>query len=145
MLEYALTNYFASDTVLMSYLYSTFSIYISQAPTTAKMPWMIVSAGGGSRNRITKNRIEDINTVRIVVDFPATQADSIRGRNAIERAKYLVENYRGDMGNNANTSHNAYDVYITCTAIEDIPGSSGTYRYQFSAKIRSIETVTRPV
>jgi len=145
MLEYALTNYLTSDTTLVSYFYSNKSIYITQAPTKAVMPWLILLNIGGSRDQISKTRVEENSTVRIAVDFPATEVDMKKGRLAIERAKYLLEHYRGDMGSSTIDSHNAYDVYIICSAVEDVGGISGTYRYQFTARIRSIEGVISPV
>lgn len=143
MLEYALTDYLYNDSVLKTYF--TNPIYITQVPTSAVMPWLILMPSGGTRTRISRTKLEDINTVRVIVDFPATESDMIKGRNAIERVKYLLENYRGNMGTETTDSHNAYDVFISCSAIEDIPGSSGTYRYQFTAKVRSIEDVVSPV
>jgi len=143
MLEYALTDYLYNDSVLKTYF--TNPIYITQAPTSAVMPWLILMPSGGTRTRISRTKLEDINTVRVIADFPATESDMIKGRNAIERVKYLLENYRGNMGTETMDSHNAYDVFISCSAIEDIPGSSGTYRYQFTAKVRSIEDVVSPV
>lgn len=145
MLEYALTAYLCADSTLVSFFASSSSIYVTQPPTSGIMPWLVILPMGGTRTQICKTKIEDVNTVRIYVDFPATQVDMLKGRNAIERAKYLLEHYRGNVGTSTTPSHIAYDTYITCSAIDDLAGSSGTYRYQFTAKIKSIETYVSPV
>ena len=59
------------------------------------MPYIIIEPTGGSRDNITAGKVEEINSVRIKVDVPADKM--IYGRELIEMAKTLVENYRGDI------------------------------------------------
>jgi hypothetical protein len=113
-------------------------IFVLQVPTTdttTKMPWLIIEPTGGSRDKISPSKVEEVNNVRISVDCGPSQM--VLGRDCIELAKKAVENYRGLL-------ESANDISITCSAISGWPGLNGCYRWQFVARCQWIETYTEP-
>jgi hypothetical protein len=134
MIEIHITQYLQNDATLVAFFGNIGKIYAIQAPAGATMPWLIVEAAGGSRTQIGSNRINERNTIRVSVDVGPTHI--LKGRQAIERAKYLVENYRGDM-------YDSEDVHITCSAIRGWAGMTGAYRYQFDAICEFVEPLVK--
>ena len=110
-------------------------IYLVQAPTGSKMPYMVVENSEGPRNIIASDTTEETAYVRITVDSGPSQM--YKGRNIAEEALKALENYRGDMGN-------AQDVTCECSSVRGWAGTGGTYRYSFTATIRHILTRNRP-
>ena len=135
MIEKALLIYLQSNTALVAKAGGASHICVVQAPTKVTMPYIIIEPTGGSRDNITAGKVEERNSVRIKVDVPADKM--IYGRELIEMAKALVENYRGDI-------EGVTDLHISSSAISDFPGLAGVYRYQFSALCRWVETRKKP-
>ena len=124
MIEASLYNYFMADTTITNNV----SVYITQAPVDAKMPWLVILPTPTEINRISKNKMEEKDFVRIIVDYPSSDTNGA-GRFVAERAKVLVENYRGDMGDTV-------DLFIGCGGVSSFPGMNGSYRYQFDVNAR---------
>jgi hypothetical protein len=100
------------------------------------MPYMVVENSEGPREIIAANTTEETANLRITVDCGPTQM--YKGSNLIEAALRAMENYRGNMGN-------AKDVWCECSSIRGWSGTSGAFRFQFTAKIEHIMTRNKPV
>lgn len=138
MIEQDVYTYFRSDATLSGYLGAPSNIFIIQAPSVnePEMPWVVVEVTSGSRTKISQTLMEELAYVRVSVDAGAHQA--FRGRNAIERCKVLLENYRGRMAT-------AIDTAVSIGAIRGWAGLGGAYRYQFDAIIRYTEVFIQPI
>lgn len=136
MIEKDLLEYLQADTTLTNLLGGVKQICVIQATALLKMPFLTIEPLPGSRTKITHTLMEEITTVRISLDYGPAQI--LTGRNAIERAKYLIENYRG-------TLNSASDIHITCSSVGSWAGLMGCSRSQFTASCRFVETlVNRP-
>jgi hypothetical protein len=105
----------------------TSGIFIIQAPTGSRMPYMVVELSEGPRSEIGYRITEEVANVRITVDSGPTQL--FKGRAIIEAALSYIENYRGAFGT-------CKDVYCKCSSIRGWSGTGGTYRYQFTAVVQ---------
>lgn len=136
MIEKDILEYLQADTTLTTLLGGVKQICVIQAPAGLKMPYLTIEPLPGTRTKISPVLVEEITSVRISLDYGPAQI--ITGRNAIERAKYLIENYRGLL-NGAN------DIVITCGSIGSWAGLAGCSRSQFSALCKFTEAyVERP-
>ena len=126
MIEASFYNYLIADTTITDNV----SVYITQAPVDAKMPWLVILPTPTEINRISKSKMEEKDFIRIIVDYPASDTNGA-GRFVAERAKVLVENYRGDMGDTK-------DLFVSCGGVSSFPGMNGSYRYQFDVNTRCI-------
>lgn len=130
MIEKEIMQYLQTITALTSKLGGVGKIFAIQATAEAKTPWLVVEASGGTRERISAHKLEEVAQVRISVEAGKDQMAT--GRTAIEYAKSAVENLRGTLGT-------ATDIYITCSAISCFAGLSGIYRYTFSCSCKFVE------
>ena len=136
VIERDLLEYLQADVTLTTALGGVQKICVIQAQALLKMPYLTIEPTPGTRVRIGANKIEEVVSVRISLDYGPLQIAS--GRAAIERAKYLIENYRGNL-NGAN------DILITCGGIGSWAGLAGCNRSQFTALCKFTETlVNRP-
>lgn len=133
MIELDLLSYLRAQTTITSLVGD--NIYLIQAPTDKKMPWLVLEVSSGLRKRITNTYTEETSFVRLTVDAGPSQ--TVLGRQIIEAALRAIENYRGLLG----TSN---DVNIECGAIRSWAGYSEVNRFQFDATIRFIETTQYP-
>lgn len=122
MIEKDIIQYLQTKTDLTTKLGGVNKINLIQAPTTLKMPWLLVEASGGPRDRISATKGQAQDSVRIAVD--AGPSDFLKGREAIELARGYLENLRGTLGD-------ATDLVITVQSITGYPGLNGAYRYSF--------------
>jgi hypothetical protein len=98
-------------------------IYYRRAPTTAKMPWVIITNSGGMRSRVTLGggteagwtEVED--TLTLYVD----SVDQFKCKDIAQRIMQAVENYRGAMGAEK-------DLLIRTGSVRDLDGYQGTFR-----------------
>lgn len=136
MIERDIVQYLQADSDLIQMVSGANHLVVVQAPVNIKMPYITIEPIGGSRTRISPLKTEELNTVRISIDYGPDQL--LSGRLAIERAKYLLENFRGTM-------NGAEDLLITCSSISSWSGLGGSYRSQFTAKCQFIENTTKPI
>lgn len=123
MIEKDILQYYQTITQITDIIPAN-KIYVTQAPTKAVMPWLIIEPTGGKRVRISAYKGEATNLVRICVDAGPT--NWIASRNAIENARIALENMRGTLGD-------ATDIVITTGEISTYMGLNGSYRYSFPA------------
>jgi len=137
MIERDVLQYLITVPALVSKLGNLNKIYVIQAESTTKMPWLIIEpAGNGSRKKITATTMEETSTVRITVDISPAQMYS--GREIIELALRAMENYRGDM-------MGAKDAVVTCSPIRGWASYTGSiYRWQFEARVKFTEPYQEP-
>jgi hypothetical protein len=98
-------------------------IYYRRAPTTAKMPWVIVTNSGGMRARSTLGGKNDLGKT-LVTDTLTLYVDSVdqfKGKDITDRIIKALENYRGDMGAEK-------DLFIRSGTPRDLDGYNGTFR-----------------
>jgi hypothetical protein len=134
MIEKSILNYLLSDSTLISLLHGNNNIFYQRVPEEAEMPWVVFTLPpGGERNRMTQKytNIDD------VVSFDIESALMVEGRNIVGRVLYLIENYRGDMGEDQ-------DLHITTTSIRSMDGALATFRYAFNAFVKYKEITTFP-
>ena len=137
MIEKDILEYLQADTSLVTSLGGVSKIAVSEVKPGTVMPYLVIEASGGTRDKITFNKIEERNSIRITLYCAPDKF--LLGRTSMERAKYLVENYRGDMGG-------ADDMLITCSAVSGWASyQGGVYIFQFTARVRFTETLTRPL
>jgi hypothetical protein len=138
MIEQDVYVYLKNDATLNALLGATGNVFIMEAPTIGDilMPWVIVEVTSGSRTKISQNKMEEIAYVRVSVD--AGPAQAFVGRNAVERCKVLLENYRGCLST-------AMDTSVSIGAIRGWAGFGGAYRYQFDAIVRFTEAYSQPI
>jgi len=110
-------------------------IYIIQAPTGAKMPYVVIENTEGPREIIAANTTEETNFVRITVDSGSLQL--YKGRDIAKAILVALENYRGKMGEST-------DLVCTCSSIRGWAGSGGAYRRQLTATIKHTMIRNKP-
>jgi hypothetical protein len=108
-------------------------VYYHRAPTNMKMPWVVITNSGGSRDRITQAFTEARDTLTIYVEAE----NAISGRVIAEKVRQALENYRGDMAP-------MHDVFIECDSIRDLDGFNTSFRYIIAAYVRYRETTAYP-
>ena len=137
MIEQDVYIYLKNDATLNALLGATGNVFLMEAPTVGNvlMPWVIVEVTSGSRTKISQLKMEEIAYVRVSVD--AGPAQAFKGRDAIERCKVLLENYRGLLST-------AIDTSVSIGAIRGWAGFGGAYRYQFDATVRFTEDYNQP-
>jgi hypothetical protein len=133
MIELDLLSYLRAHTALTALVGD--NIFLIQAPTDKKMPWLVLEISSGLRKRITNTYTEETAFARITVDVGPSQ--TVLGRQIIEAALRAVENYRGLLGA-------SNDVIVSCGAVRSWAGYSEVNRFQFDATIRLIETTQYP-
>lgn len=110
-------------------------IYSIQAPSSVKMPYLIIEPTSGMRESIVFNVTGGKAWFRITVDVGPT--DEVNGYTMIWTALRALENYRGDMGDTK-------DVVVTCGEPRGWAGIGGAYRYQFEAYFEYTEDRQTP-
>jgi len=134
MIEKDLKLYYEGQSTLTSLIGN--KIYVIQAPqASVTMPWLVIENTSGSRIKIAQDLMEETAYLRVTVDTGPNQF--VSGRNIIETAKNLIENYRGNMGS-------TNDLHITCGSIRGWAGIGGAYRFQFDIVARFTETYAQP-
>lgn len=136
MIEDSILKYLRASTSLVTALGSADSIVIGTVPPAGKMPWLSVEVAPGTREKISQVLVEQKNPLRIIVSAAPHQAN--KGRQCIELALRLLENYRGSI-------YSVNDAHITCGSISGLGGLASVVRYQFTASVRYTEAYQEPV
>ncbi len=138
MIERDFLHYYQADATLVSLLGGRERIQVVQAPSTLQMPFLLIAPSGGTRYNITPSFTEETNSVRITLD--TDQMQFLKGRQAIERALAITENFRGFMDNPTAFPDCAQDISIYCSPIRAWEGyKAGVFRFQFDATVRFLE------
>ena len=122
MIEKSLMTYLLNNTALNTALGG--KIYYRRAPTTAKMPWLVITNSGGMRLRRTMGGTNDTgwSKVKDTLTLYVDHTDQFKGKDITDMVVAAVENYRGDMGTEK-------DLFIRCESPRDLDGYQGTFRY----------------
>jgi len=123
MIEKDILQYLQGISALTTKLGGVNKVVAIQAPSGLAMPWLIIEPSGGTRKRISANKLQEFNSVRVSVDCGAAQL--AQGRAAMELARDALENLRGTLGDSK-------DIYIECGAISGYAGLYGAHRFSLT-------------
>lgn len=110
-------------------------IYIGQAPSNVKMPWVIIEVSGGTNTPVAAFIDEDRPSVRITVE--CADSKKVFARNLIETVSLYLHNFRGQLGGSS-------DVFMGCSPVRVWTGILDVMRYQMDVDVRYIKTATTP-
>jgi hypothetical protein len=110
-------------------------IYYRRAPSTVKMPWVIITNSGGMRSKLSMDvsgYSEAVDTLTLYVDTMS----QFEGKAIADAVLAAVENYRGDMSP-------ALDTHFRAGSVRDLDGYNGAFRFLLTFYVRyKYDTVT---